>query len=249
VPIVSDAHRILAHMTTDTTARYASQRPWDAHAPVGFDLETTSADPGTARVVTAAIIDTAPGGRLHEWLVDPGVDIPPAAAAIHGITTAQARQGFDARTALGEIAATLGAYWAEGRTVAIYNAQYDLTVMRAELRRQGLPALQLGPVVDPLVLWRVVEPYRRGPKTLQAAAGRFSIDAGTAHSATADAAAAARLVAPLAALAGLRGLPTTDLMQRQTDWHRAWAHGFAEWLASQGGDASDVHDEWPRRVA
>ena len=41
---------------------------------VGFDLETTSADPRTARIVTAAVVPAR--GQALTWLADPGVPIP-----------------------------------------------------------------------------------------------------------------------------------------------------------------------------
>ena len=56
---------------------------------VGFDLETTSTDPFEARIVTACVAPEK--GAAQRWLVDPGIEIPPGAAAIHGISTATAR--------------------------------------------------------------------------------------------------------------------------------------------------------------
>jgi len=65
---------------------------WHTDPMVAFDLETTGVDPETARIVTATIV------RIHgaevtsrEWLVNPGVDIPAGATAIHGVTTEHAR--------------------------------------------------------------------------------------------------------------------------------------------------------------
>src|SRR5919202_3194680 len=60
-----------------------------------FDLETTGVDTSTARIVTAhvGLIDEV--GRVVErkdWLLDPGVEIPEGAAAVHGITTVRARR-------------------------------------------------------------------------------------------------------------------------------------------------------------
>lgn len=61
---------------------------WHVGRMVGYDLESTGIDPLTARIVTAAIVHTAPGQRPStiQWLLDPGIDIPAEAAAVHGWT-------------------------------------------------------------------------------------------------------------------------------------------------------------------
>src|SRR5690554_6553076 len=59
-----------------------------------FDLETTGIDVRTSRIVTAHIGVLDAEGVLvgsHEWLADPGVEIPPQASAVHGVTTERAR--------------------------------------------------------------------------------------------------------------------------------------------------------------
>ncbi len=95
---------------------------------VGFDLETTSADPRTARIVTAAVVPA--GGQALTWLADPGVPIPAEAAAIHGITTQRARaEGAPARDVAWEVRWALERLWAEGGVVVAYNASYDLTLL------------------------------------------------------------------------------------------------------------------------
>ena len=54
------------------------------HGPrATFDLETTGVDVETARIVTASLLLLNPDGsvrRAGEWLADPGVEIPEAAA-------------------------------------------------------------------------------------------------------------------------------------------------------------------------
>jgi len=211
---------------------------------LGFDLETTSADPRTARIVTAAIVPA--GGQALTWLADPGVPIPAEATAIHGITTARARaEGAPAREVAWEVRWALERLWSEGGVVVAYNASYDLTLLAAELRRHGLPPLPLGPVLDPLVLWRHAERYRRGKKTLGDAVERFGITLTDAHSALADAQAAVEVTRALDALVGWSAWTPDEAMRRQAAWHREWATHFAEWFTSVGGDASGVDPVWP----
>jgi DNA polymerase-3 subunit epsilon len=224
--------------------------PWDTWPAVGFDIETTGTDPLNDRIVSMALVDLGRPEDSREWLVDPGVEIPEAAARVHGITTERARAGTPSVLALGEAWASLAGLWAVGRTVAIYNAQFDLTLLQAEFKRHHLPPLPIGTVIDPLVLWRRVERYRKGSKRLVDAVERFGIEGGRAHDAASDARAAALLVSPLGDLAGIEGLSGPDVMQIQSDLHRTWAADFSTWLSDQGGDASDVRPEWPAlRVA
>ncbi len=123
------------------------RQPWTDGLLAGFDLETTGTDPTEARIVTASVV--LAGRHLgvveRSWLVDPGVEIPAEATAIHGITTEQARrEGLPAMEAVPAIAGLAAELWRTGIPVVIYNAAYDLTVLDRELRRQGLPGLEVG---------------------------------------------------------------------------------------------------------
>jgi len=56
--------------------------------PIAFiDLETTGVDVATDRIVEIAIVKLLPDGSTekHEFRVNPGIPIPPASSAIHGI--------------------------------------------------------------------------------------------------------------------------------------------------------------------
>lgn len=80
---------------------------WISGPLVAFDLETTGTDVETDRIVTAALVRLDPDGAVSEertWLLDPGVAIPEQASAIHGISTAHAREhGVPAAAAIEEI--------------------------------------------------------------------------------------------------------------------------------------------------
>ena len=145
---------------------------WTEGPLLGFDTETTGVDVDHDRIVTAALVRRdASGTRIRTWLIDPGVEIPAAASAIHGITTAHARaHGAPPAVALAEIAATVATALAAGTPVVAFNAAYDLSILDAELVRHGLATVpeRLGratsPVIDPLVLDRHEDRYRRGKR-------------------------------------------------------------------------------------
>ena len=104
-----------------------------------FDLETTGVDVTSARIVTAFVGVLGVDGTVissRSWLADPGVEIPAGAAAIHGVTTERARaEGRSANLVVREIVDELAARAADGLPLVVYNAPYDLTLLKHEARR------------------------------------------------------------------------------------------------------------------
>ncbi|GAA0897894.1 exonuclease domain-containing protein [Pseudonocardia zijingensis] len=225
--------------------------PW-----VAFDTETTGVDTDNDRIVTATVIIWTPGHDLQvrSWLADPGVEIPDGAAAVHGITTEQAREhGRPAAEVVAEVTRILLEHWAAGCPLIGYNVGFDLSILAAELHRHHGTALPMtGPVVDPLVIDRKVDKYRRGSRKLVDVCRHYGVvlTDEDAHSADADALAAARLAWKIARAYPdeIGGVPLADLHTRQIGWHREWADGFGAYLASKG-KPDDVQRDWPMRGA
>ncbi len=189
-----------------------------------FDLETTGIDVATARVVTAYVGVLGPDGAVLEaasWLADPGVEIPAGAAAVHGISTERARaEGRPARAVVGEIIAALQAVLDRGLPLVVYNAPYDLTLLDHEARRHELTGLVVpDAVIDPLVIDKAVDRYRKGKRTLTAAAEVYGVPLEGAHDAGADAVAAGRVAQALARRFPERlALPLAELHAAQVSW-------------------------------
>lgn len=223
---------------------------WHSDPMVAFDLETTGVDPETARIVTATIV------RIHdaevesrEWLVNPGVPIPDEAAAIHGVTTEHARAcGDDPALAAAQILTELDQAWTGGRPVVIYNAPYDLTVLDRELRRHCDVALAdvTGPVIDPFVIDKHLDRYRKGSRTLTATCAHYGVKLTDAHTSTGDALAAARLAWRLAQVYPEQLADLTLVNALQAAWRAEWAAGFADYLRKQG-KPEFVDSAWPIR--
>lgn len=175
--------------------------PWWERPLAGFDLETTGPDPETARIVTACVVIDDPGQdpTASTWLVDPGTEIPAAATAVHGITTAQARQGQPAADAVQSIITQLTLAIDGGHPVVAFNAAFDFTVLDREARRYGLEPLTPHPVIDPFVLDKQVDRYRRGGRKLIDVAAVYGVDLVDAHTADADALAAVRVARAIGA--------------------------------------------------
>ncbi|GGP79089.1 3'-5' exonuclease [Streptomyces calvus] len=231
---------------------------WHRELLVGFDLETTGTDPREARIVTAAVIEVRAGEPMgrREWLADPGVPIPADAVAVHGISNERAAsEGRPADRVADAIADVLTGYWKTGVPVVAYNAAFDLSLLSAELRRYGLPSLrdrldgaEPGPVIDPYTIDRSVDRYRRGKRNLEAVCAEYGVVLDSAHDATADALAAARLAC---AIAGrhpkVAALGPAELHRRQIEWYAAWAADFQAFLRRKGDATALVDGTWPLR--
>ncbi|HEY0218046.1 MAG TPA: exonuclease domain-containing protein [Cellulomonas sp.] len=230
---------------------------WTDGPLLGFDTETTGVDVDHDRIVTAALVRRdAAGTDVRTWLVDPGVPIPEAASAIHGITTEHARaHGVTPREALEEIAAAIAEAMTDGVPVVAYNASYDLCLLEAELVRHGLPTVEdrLGgavrPVIDPLVLDRAEDRYRSGKRKLVDLCGVYQVvDTGSLHTADVD------VVATLDVLDRIVGrfphlgdLDLHSLHDYQVTAHQAWAEAFNRWRAERGHTGPGAETTWPSR--
>lgn len=219
----------------------------DRNRLLAFDLETTGPDPLTAHVVSSALVEIdGPLKRERNWLADPGIEIPEGATAVHGITTEQARRhGRPHSEVIAETVAGIRQGWYEGRTLIVFNAAYDLTI----LRRWDPSFEVLGPVVDPFVVDRAMDPYRKGKRTLEALCALHGVSLESAHEAGADALAAARLAWKL--LGAMDDLASTDwreINSRQAGWHESRQRDFAAYLERTGKDASTVNTQWPMAV-
>ena len=229
---------------------------WYREQMTGFDLETTGTDIENDRIVTAALVTLAPDGSTHEvrrWLLDPGVAIPEGAGAIHGISTEQARaHGIPAPEGIGQIADAVAGTLRAGGPLVVMNARYDLSLLDRECRRHGVTPLsdRLGedptPVIDPLVLDKHVDRYRKGRRNLQVLCAHYGVRLDAAHEAGADAVAAA-LVArslgeshPSIGTAGLRELHKLQI------WAAAdQAASFQRYLRETSDPAARVEPAWP----
>jgi DNA polymerase III epsilon subunit-like protein/8-oxo-dGTP pyrophosphatase MutT (NUDIX family) len=226
---------------------------WNTRLAV-FDLETTGVDTDTSRIVSACIAVLEPDGSLHRqftWLADPEIEIPDGASAVHGITTERAREdGRTAETVVGEITATLRTLLAVGIPLVVYNAPYDLSLLDRECRRHRVEPLGYpAPVIDPLVIDKAVDRYRKGKRTLVAASERYGVDLTDAHDASADAIAAGRVAQALArAFPDEVDVPFADLHGRQQIWYAEQAASFQQYIREVKGDETYVAEaSWPLR--
>lgn len=219
-----------------------------------FDLETTGVAVESDHVVTAYVGVLDAEGReiaARSWLADPGVPIPDGATAVHGITTEWARShGRPGHEVVSEVTAALRSLLDQGVPVVAYNASYDFSLLAHEAARHGIvPLVEPAPVIDPLVIDKAYDRYRRGRRTLEVVAAHYAVELESAHEASADAIAAGRVAQ---ALARRFRLPPTleELHTSQIGWARSQAASLTEYFVSIGRlDPEETLDgSWPVRM-
>lgn len=247
---------------------------WTDGPICGFDLETTHVDPTEARIVTASGVAVTTRGIHHtrEWLANPGIEIPPEATAVHGVTTEYAREhGAEACCVASHAAEWLHDQWHENLPIVIYNAPYDLAVTDCELTRHDLVPRGLvsygpvGPVIDPLVIDKHVDRYRKGSRKLRDTCAVYGITLteSDAHTSTGDALAAIELTKTIATrYPVISAMSLNNLQSAQAEWYREQQLSFARYLRQQALKAAPSErpalsvraddvvahaDDWPLR--
>lgn len=230
---------------------------WLEEPLVGFDTETTGVDVYEDRIVTASLVWVTPSGVAdsRQWLINPGIPIPAAATEVHGITTEMAQaEGTEPRIALEEITAALAETLSRGTPIVAFNASYDLTLLEVENARHGIATLEsrlagdIWPILDPLVMDKHVDRFRRGKRWLTTVAEHYGVGLMDAHDAQADALAAAQLVPKiLAAYPDLSVMSPLELHDAQIRWRADQQTSLIEYFKRVGNEraAASVSTSWP----
>lgn len=218
-----------------------------------FDTETTGIQPDTTRIVSAHISVLNPYGEVEDrtdWLINCGIDIPAQATAVHGITTERMRaEGAPAADSVYEILTKLQAFLEAGIGVVAYNAAYDFTILDREATRYGFDPLQLPrPIIDPLIIDKQMDKYRKGKRTLEATSAHYGVELTGAHDASADAIAAGRVAQAIGKkYAADLAYPATELHDLQVIWAKEQAESYANWRRSQNLPVYPGDGLWPVR--
>jgi DNA polymerase III epsilon subunit family exonuclease len=106
---------------------------------VALDLETTGLSAERDRIVEFAAVCWENGAETGHFqtLVHPGMPIPPAAIAVHGITDGMVRD----KPSAGEVLPAFLDFCRQADFLVAHNAPFDMRFLRAECQRQGLPEL------------------------------------------------------------------------------------------------------------
>ncbi len=154
-----------------------------------IDLESTGVDAARDRIVEVAVVKFFPGGptEVYRRLVNPGVPIPAAATAVHGVADADVA----AAPAFASIAPELRRFLGGCDLAGFGVASFDLPLLSAEFARAGVRFAVAGrSVLDALGVYRRFEP-RDLAHAVRLYLGR---DHEGAHAAVADALAAVEVL-------------------------------------------------------
>lgn len=217
-----------------------------------FDTETTGLDLKTARIVTATVVELDFSGKVivdrPEWLANPEIEIPEAASNVHGITTEIAQaSGRNYKEVVSEILEVLRDCFNRGIPVVAYNAPYDFTILYHQAVSLGLEPIESpSPVIDPLVVDKTFDKFRRGKRKLDIVAEFYRVSLEDAHNSKADAIAAGRV--GLAVMKNhIDKLPATaaDFHNAQIGWAKEIDESFAKWMIENVDKDFKPSPGWP----
>lgn len=228
--------------------------PWTSLPLLAIDFESTSVDPFSARIVEGAAVEVHPDGTVtNPWrrVINPGVDIPEEAAAIHGITTERAQtEGVDPATALAEL---VDIVWAHidrhraGAALTMFNARYDLPLLLTEASRHGVDFPVFAAILDPYLIDRMLVRFVKGKRKLTLVAERYGVVLGDqAHGALADATAAGQVMWQILGRHPEIGSHSlAELWLRQVKGHEKDRVSFESWMRSNVDPDIDIVAGWP----
>lgn len=239
---------------------------WNTGTLYGLDTETTGVSITDDRIITATIVKIVDGHLTdtREWLINPGIEIPPAATAVHGITTDHIRaNGVHPTDALPAIRDTTAAVLRARYPLVVMNAAFDLSILEHELTRWDQPTLRdlLTPddwhtVIDPYVLAKGLEhtlrrQYVKGRTfKLPDLCKRYGVPFTETHDATADAVGATLLAAALADdEPDFATRAPAQLHTLQKTWRREQQKSLRDYFDKKGTEHDGVDGGWPLHTA
>ena len=103
---------------------------------VFFDLETTGVNIGTDRIVEIAILKVHPNGNKesYTWLVNPEIEIPAEATAVHGITN----EKVVTEPTFKELASKVNEIIKDCDLAGFNSNRFDIPLLAEELMRAGI---------------------------------------------------------------------------------------------------------------
>ncbi len=218
-----------------------------------FDVETTGVDLAEDRMVQASFVvlahDDTPIAS-YTTLVHPG-DRPVGDGALeaHGISTEKAlAEGTDPKVVLGELTRRFSRARSRDYPVVIYNLPFDWGIYLSECERHGVEPADPAPYfLDPLLLDRHLDKYRRGKRTLEAAVAHYlGREIEGAHDAEADATATGQVMREiLRRHPRLRSLGMAELQDLQREWYETWRRDFNAYQAGPKGKGHHNGERWP----
>ena len=222
---------------------------------ITIDTETTGVDVHNDRIVTLFVGKMNMKGyweKSAHFLFNPGVEIPAGAAAVHGISTevAQRNGRTDVGTVLNELQNIIYAECVQqDAALVVYNAPFDLTLINSEMARHGaVPKFdwfQDMLILDPLVLDKGLDKWRKGSRKLVDAAAHYKVPVEqNAHDAAADCLMAGRIAIKQLGRLHRTNVEDGDLNVMQRNMHREQQESFEKYKRRSDPSFVGQHG-WP----
>lgn len=223
-----------------------------------FDTETTGTDVENDRIITC-FVRVKDGTKVlasQNWVINPGVEVPDGASEVHGMTTQWVQENGrpDVAECLLEIITLIRGYAQQGFIIAGYNSSFDLSILDAEAKRHTNSGLELPKEVrylDPIVIDRKIDKYRKGSRRLVDVAAHYgvTVDEEKAHAADYDVHLTEELIPKVlnkawGVLRDERQELTPDefiskLQVWQAEWKKEWAEGLTAYFKKAGKTEED----------
>lgn len=226
---------------------------------VTIDAETSGVDTANDRIITW-FMRAREGDEVvfeRNWILDPGVEIPEEAAAVHGMSTEWVREHGrkDVDEAIMEIVCEITDAVKAGFVLCGYNHAFDLAMLESEYKRYWLFDLiwlrENSRFIDPAIFSRVFDKYVKGGHQLITVAKRngIEIEEDRLHTADYDVEVTEKLVKVMLNRAW-RELPevregctpdefVTELQAWQKEQKQIWADHLTVYFAEQGKTEED----------
>ncbi|MEK9967944.1 MAG: 3'-5' exonuclease [Ferrovibrio sp.] len=221
--LIGGVNHILARLRgpapTAAAITLADDEPLTTVPALLFDTETTGLDVMRDRIVSMAGLHYR-GGKADDLppldhLLHPGIRIPKASTAIHGIDDRMVATA----PSLGLLWGSIQLAW-QGRVLIGHNIGFDISMLQHEASRHRLPFHPPAGALDLGMLYAGLKP-RAQQITLERIAEDFSVTPNGRHSAIGDAETAASIWQRMLPALGRLGVATLGdarrMMARQRD--------------------------------
>ncbi len=218
---------------------------WHRRPLASLDFETTGVDPREDRVVSYGLLGDQ-GGELVGF-INPGIPIPALASDVHGISDAMVHDAQPAADGIAIVVDWVQSVIDRGVGLVVFNAPYDLTMLRAEAERWGVhqPDWDRLLVVDPFVIDWGIERGRLGQRKLTNVCDYYGVAIDNAHDATCDARAARDVAYEMGMRHADIGTGTlAGLAQRQREWYALRVADWNAYATDSDRQPEDPHG-WP----
>jgi DNA polymerase III subunit epsilon len=204
---------------------------WVNRSFIAFDTETTGLDFENDRIIQAAVAVFSKGQQVwsFNWLLNTDIESSAEAVAVHGITDEYRKEhGIPSIGVMLHLCNMFRRMQRSNAPVVAFNAPFDFSMFRAELKRFSLDFNLDGlHVYDPLVVDRHYQknvPIFTAPFMRQSSmAARYGLSIPT-HDALDDAICAGHIaLAQSIHHSPLRSASPAELDRRQAQWHSEFA--------------------------